>query len=226
MNYLQLCQATLRESGLSGTIDSVATATGVNARICSWVNWAARDITMQREDWRFRRGMATAASTTLQANSAAVFGLTDFAAWKAANKTYAPTAYRVSDGAGTEHKLAWLDYDTFRMKYLIGVQVPGSSQEWSISPTDEILLGPAPDSAHFVRADYARDFVDLVSDLDTPILPAKFHMLIVWRALTEYGGYDAAAEVFQRADRNYSAMWPQLVQSQMEAPGFIAATLA
>jgi hypothetical protein len=41
-------------------------------------------------------------------------------------------------------------------------------------------------------------------DTDTPMIPTRFHNLIVWRALAEYGGFDAASEVFTRADRNYA----------------------
>ena len=191
-----------------------------------WVNWAARDITLSREDWRWRRGMATLASTVTQVNAPAAFGLTDFASWKAGNATYKPSAYRVSDGASMEQPLAFVDYDTFRQRYLVGVQTPSAVQGWSVSPSEEFLLGPAPDSAHFVRADYIKDYTDMVADADVPAMPLRFHMLIVWRALMEYGGFDAASEVYQRAERNYNLAWPQLTQSQLEAPSFMARSLA
>lgn len=227
MNYLQLAQAVKRESGLSGSgPTSVSGAQGDDARIFNWVNWACRDVTLAREDWRWRRGAATLASTSNMANAAADFGLTDFASWKDSAGLYKPSAYRVADGAGSEHELQWMTYDLFRKNFFIGTPATGGAQYWSISPSDEFLVGPAPDSPHFVRADYIKDYADLVNGTDTPAVPARFHMIIVWRALMEYGGYDAASEVYQRAEKNYSLLWTSMVQSQLETPSMMARSLA
>lgn len=204
---------------------SITTAAGDDLRIFNWVNWAARDITLSREDWRFRRGSASLASTTAQANTASAFGLTDFASWKAQTSGYKPSAYRVSDGVGMEQAMSFLSYDDFRQRFMVGQQTPSSPQYWSISPSEELLLGPAPDFAHFVRADYIKDYTPMELDTDVPIIPSRFHHLIVWRALMEYGGFDAASEVYQRAQGNYSLGYPQLTQSQLDAPTFGAASL-
>lgn len=227
MNFLALAQAVKRESGLSGGGPvSYATATGDDLRIFNWVNWACRDLTLSRVDWRWRRGSATLSSTTSQSNAASAFGLTDFASWKPENKVYKPSAYRVSDGVGMEKELMFLPYDDFRKMFTLGTQTPGNVQYWSVSPADAFLIGPTPDTAHFIRADYVKDYTDLAADADIPALPARFHMLIAWKALMEYGGYDAAGEVYQRAQANYNSTWPQLVQSQVEAPHFAGRSLA
>lgn len=226
MNFLQLAQAVKRESGLSGSISGVSTTVTEDTRIFNWVNWAARDIALAREDWRWRRGYATGTATGQVSTAATQFGLTDFASWKPANPVYKPSAYRISDGSSTERKLAWMTYDQFRMTFMVGDQTPGVAQYWSISPSEEFLLGPAPDSDHFVRADYVKDYTDLVLDTDTPAMPARFHMMIVWRALLEYGGFDAAGEVYQRADQNYKLMWTSLVQNQLETPTMMARSLS
>jgi len=226
MNFLALAQALKRESGLSGSAPtSAATTVLAEQRLFNWVNWAARDIHQAREDWRWRRGMATLPSTLNQVNPASAFGLTDFASWKAANREYKPTAYRIADGSTIERELVWLTYDAFRKTYFTGGQNSGVVQYWSVSPSDEFLLGPAPDSAHFVRADYIKDYTDMVADADVPAMPARFHMMIVWRALMEYGGFDAAGEVYQRAEKNYQLMWTSLVQSQLEMPTIQARSL-
>lgn len=228
MNFLQMVQAVKRESGLgsAASIASYTTASGDDLRMFNWVNWAARDITLAREDWRFRRGMATLASTTSIANTSTAFGLTDFASWKGANSTYKPSAYRVADGVSQERELEWMDYDTFRKQFYTASHSAGTVQYWSISPSEEFLVGPTPDSAVFLRADYIKDYTDMAADADTASIPSRFHMLIVWRALMEYGGFDAAGEVYQRAERNYTLGWPQLVQSQMDTPIIAARALA
>lgn len=228
MNFLQMAQAVKRESGLgpAASIVAYSSATGDDLRMFDWVNWAARDITLSREDWRFRRGTATLASTTSIANTSTAFGLTDFASWKGENRLYKPSTYRVTDGITQEKDLTWMDYDSFRKAFLTGYHTPGSVQYWSISPSEELLIGPTPDSAHFVRSDYIKDYTDMAADADTVLIPPRFHMLIVWRALMEYGGFDAAGEVYQRAERNYTLGWPQLVQSQMDTPTIAARSLA
>ncbi len=227
MNFLGLTQAVYRESGLSGTTPTAYAGTsGDVARFFAWTNWAARDITLAREDWRFRRGSATLASTTSQVNPGASFGLTDFASWKDATRFYKPSAYRLADTLSSEHELLWVDYDQFRKMFYLGTQTPSAAQYWSISPEDEFLLGPAPDSAHFIRADYVKTYADMAADTDIPQLPERFHMLIVWKALMEYGGFDAASEVYQRAEKNYTAGWAQLVQAQIDNPKFSARPLA
>ena len=66
----------------------------------------------------------------------------------------------------------------------------------------------------------------MVLDADEPALPARFHNLIGWRALREYGGFDAASEVYQRAEQNYSMGFSALAQSQLPRPGFGARPLA
>lgn len=226
MNYIQLAQAVKRESGMSGTVASVITTISEDARIVQWVDWATRDIVLAREDWRFRRGTATAAAATAQASDPAVdFSLTDFVSWKKANQSYAPSAYRVSDGESTERRLQWMTYDQFRMTFMVGSQSPGAATYWSISPEEDFLLGPAPDSAHFIRADYIKGYQGYVDDTSTPQIPERFHMLIVWRALMEYAGYDAASETYQRAEGNYRSMWTNMVQTQLDTPGFAARSL-
>jgi hypothetical protein len=77
-----------------------------------------------------------------------------------------------------------------------------------------------------IRADYIRDVQDLTADTDIPQMPTRFHSLIVWRALIEYGGYDSASEVFQRADRNYTMGMPALLQAQLPKRWISARPLA
>ena len=226
MNFLQLAQAVKRESGLTGSVTGFVNAIAEDLRIFSWVNWAARDITLSREDWRWRRASAILASTTDQTNTSAAFGLTDFASWKPSNNVYRPSAYRVADTAASEHPLQWLDYDTFMQRFGIGTQTPGVSTYWTVSPSDAFMLGPAPDTEHYVRADYVRDYTEMTVDADTPLIPARFHMIIVWAALMEYGGFDAASEVYQRAEKNRASVWAQLIQSQTEPMSFTARSLA
>lgn len=230
MNYLDLAKKVKRESGLSGGSPvSVATAQGDDARIFGWVNDAWQDIFLAHESWRFRRGEALGQTTTATMAADAVapgFALTDFASWKPSAGDYKPSAWRTADGQVTERQLYFLDYETFRRRFVTGVHSPGPIRFWSVNPDEALVFGPTPDAAHMVRAAYVKDFKPLALDADEPTLPARFHDLIAWRALREYGGFDAASEVYQRADQNYASGWSALSQAQLQAPGFGAKPLA
>lgn len=230
MNFLQLAQAVKRESGLSGGGPaSVVTATGDDARIFQWVNWAWRDIAMLHESWHFRRGSALGQTTSMEMPhdlAAPGFGLSDFGRWKPQSQEYRVTAYRTSDGAQSERPLQFLEWDDFRSRFIVGAHDPGALAFWSTAPSGALMVAPTPDAAHMVRADYIKDVADMTADADIPALPGRFHSLIVWRALTEYGGFDAAGEVFQRATSNYANGLPALLQDQLPRRTFAARPLA
>lgn len=218
MNLIELSREVKRESGLSGDgATTVSLAKGNDERILAWVREAWRDIDLMHETWTWRQAQAegqTSGAMLMEPGAAAPgFALTSFARWRQHTRLYQPTAFRVSDGLQAERPLGFLPYDRFRRLFMVGVHQPGGLQYWSESPAGDFMVGPTPDSTHVVRADYIRDHVPLVADTDTPALPARFHPLIVWRALREYGGFDAATEAYMRADRNLSGGLPSLRQA-------------
>ena len=222
MNFLQLAQAAKRESGLSGGGPaSISTATGDDLRFFHWVAWVWRDIDLMHESWAWRRASAqatTSGSMTLSPTAAGDFNLSDFGSWKPADanpRGYRPTTYKVSDGQSAERPLYFMVYDRFRNQFQVGTHTAAPLQYWTVAPNGDFLVGPTPDAAHVVKADYIKDHTALAADADEPAMPSRFHMLIVWHALREYGGYDAASEVWQRADRNFRSLWPALAQAQL-----------
>jgi hypothetical protein len=220
MNYLQLAQAAKRESGLTGGgPPGFPTATGDDLRLFHWIEWAWRDIELMHESWLWRRASATGqtnGTTTMSPSAVAPgFALANFSRWLPAGDVYRPTTYKVSEGVVSERPLSFLRYDTFRMRFIVGSHTAAPLQNWTIAPNGDMLVGPTPDAAHIVRADYIKAHQELTSDADIPGMPADFHPLIYWYAVREYGGFDAASEVWQRCDRNFSSLFPALAQSQL-----------
>jgi hypothetical protein len=56
--------------------------------------------------------------------------------------------------------------------------------------------------------------VAMAADTDTPAMPSEHHMLIVWRALMLYAGFDEAGGLFQHANANYKRMLEAATQYQ------------
>ena len=217
MNWLQLAQEVKRESGLTGGGPvAFASANGEDLRIFNWVAWAWRDIDLMHEGWAWRRGTATATTNgSMTLTGLTSFSLADFGSWLPASSIYNVSAYRISSGQSAENNLKFIDYDIFRRQFIQGTHTAAGLQYWSIAPNGDMLVGPTPDASHVVRADYIKDHVALSADASTPTMPTRFHPLITWYALREYGGYDAASEVWQRADRNYNSLYSALAQAQL-----------
>ena len=182
-----------------------------------WVAWAWRDIDLMHEAWSWRRGSATATtngSTTISpTGTIGGFDLTDFGSWLYPNSKYQASAYSVASGQASEQTIKYLEYDSFRMKFIVGTNAAAAIQYWTISPAGDFLVGPTPDQNYVVRAEYIKDHIAFAADADTPTLPARFHHLIVWHALQQYGGYDAASEIWQRADANLKSGMSALSQA-------------
>lgn len=52
-------------------------------------------------------------------------------------------------------------------------------------------------------------------DADTPSLPSYFHMIIVWKALQYYAGFESAPEVMDRAQTEYTDLYDKLIVEQL-----------
>lgn len=209
---LQLAQDAKRESGLGDGPVSLATSSGDDLRFFKWVAWAWRDIDLMHEAWAWRRAMATA---NTDGTRVVPFGLTNLAGWLPASREYRPSAFKVSAGQSSENPLTFISYDCFRQQFTVGVHTAAPLTYWSVAPNGDFLVGPTPDELHTVRADYIKDHIPLAADGDIPTMPTRFHPLITWRALREYGGFDAASEVWQRADVNYKSLLSALSQAQL-----------
>lgn len=185
-----------------------------------------------REDWLFRRGTATLATTTAAQLTAAAFDNdvnTDFGKWRPPTREYRPTCYTVSLGVSSEGRLSWLPYERFRAHYLFGSQSTGTPVHWTVGPDGALHIGPAPSEAVRLQFDYIKNYVDLADDNDAteiPLIPAIGHDAVVWLALLEYGGFAAASDAWQRAQTNYVSMLRTLASHSLEPRQFGAKALA
>jgi len=83
----------------------------------------------------------------------------------------------------------------------------GRASTFSSAPDGCIVVAPAPaESGWYLEFDYNLKPQVLAADGDIPRLPEKFHMLIVYWAMVEYGDFDESERQFKRAWRNYRRM--------------------
>ena len=216
MNYLQLVNRARTECGVSGG-DLVTTSgqTGEAARFTGWINSAYVDIQSSKEDWEWMRSDVTfnlVAEQYSYTPTEAGIGAT-FANWKR-------NSFRCSTSGnnyGDEQLLNFMDWTTFRDLYQYGNMRTTYSRPvvLSVKPNKDLAFGPSPDQAYVINAEYYTKPVEFSSDSDEPALPDRFHMLVVYRAMMFYGGYEAAPEVYQRGEFEFKRLMDRLTLDQL-----------
>jgi hypothetical protein len=218
MNYLQLVNRARIECGVSGANVPLVTAqnlTGEAARIASWINTAWVDLQTSKDDWQFMLEnftFNTVAQQQVYTPTEAGVGST-FANWKR-------DSFRCSSvGAnfGDEQLMNYMEFPTFRNLYIYANMRRTYARPVvvSITPDKNLAFGSVPDQAYVIDAQYYVRPTELVADTDTPNIPDRFHMLLVYRAMLYYAGFEAASEVYQRGETEYNRLYKRMEVDQL-----------
>lgn len=208
MNYLELCQRTRMECGISGSDNTVEAATGEWLRVCTWVAQAWQDIQMEFQDFDLLRNeiqFTTVPQQQEYAPSTIVAG--PFLRWR--NNSFR----LIQNSLGDERILDQMPFNLFRDTYLISTnkisyQVPTIV---SVGPRQELYFALPPLGEYQITAEYYAPFSELFSDDAVPNLPDHYHMLIVYRAMQHFAGYENAQEVMVRASVEYQKLKEKLM---------------
>lgn len=223
MDYLALINRARVECGVSGASSPLITAqglTGESLRMAQWINSAWTDVQNAHEDWQWMRypvEFNTVSQqqtyTPTQAGVSSTFGN-----WKRDSFR----ASSVGQSYADEQLLNFMDYNTFRNLYVYGNMRTTYARPVvvSIVPNDKSLaFGAVPDQAYVITGEYYRKPVEMSANTDTPTgLPDRFHMMLVYRAMMSYGGYEAASEVYSRGEIEFKRMMNRLEIDQMMTP--------
>ena len=216
MNFLELARRLRQECGVSGNGPaSVTNQAGEMKRLCDWVAQAYLEIQNKRPDWNWMIdsfSFQTVAGTYEYAATDAGIDAT-FANWKL--DTF--RNYITATGYGSEQYMNPMTYQAYRDYYLFSTRRDSRSQplEFAISPSKKVLVGHNPDDVYTVVGEYYKLPVLLTANTDTPLLPARFHMVIVYRAMMDYGLFEAAPEVIQRGEIRFNEMMRKLEEDQL-----------
>lgn len=201
MTFLELCQRLRQEVGAAGSGPaSVSSQNGEYARLVSWIQQAWREIQLERKQWRFSWSEASVETAP------------NF-------RTYSPPAdlgYWDADTIMCEGKrLTVLPWAQFRNEYAVdsGQQHPTIITR---KPDGTIVLDTPPSAENQpLTFEYWRTPQVLTEGSDSPRLPERYHMVIVYRGMLHYGLYENAPEVVQAARTGQSRLLEEMVASEL-----------
>jgi hypothetical protein len=213
MNFLELVQRVGLEVGASGSITTVVGATGEYARLKNWIAQAWIELQMEHTDWRFMRAgstLSTIAGTSEYDVTAAPISLATFA-------NFVPNTFRIYETTGDEQYLYEMDWDSFRDEWIFGSNRTSQSrpQFVTVKPDKKLVLAQIPDKVYTVVFDYYKLPTELSLDADTPNIPTRFHMLMVYKAMEWYASYENAPEVATRGAFYYAGLLDNLRLDQL-----------
>jgi len=217
MNFLELVDDLRIQCGASGR--APATLQGAlpteTDRFRRWVNSAWNDIQISHTDWRF---LFIESSHTMAVNSR-VLNQTEYAAGNVAE--WMVDTFRIADPAKPRmdsQPLPFVPYYEWRDNEGRDTTITGKPSTFTIDPmTEAILLAPTSDKAYVLFYDYWKNPQVLVANNDVPIIPKRFHDLIVAWAMKKYGYHEAASEKLQQANEVISRLYPALEMDQLPA---------
>lgn len=208
MNFLELVKRTCGEVGIS-PLTTVVNNSGEALRMVNWLNAAYTDICQEHGDWGFLLASTSFTTINLQASyTPAEAGTSNFSRW--ASNTF--RNYPTATGTDAEIEMCEISYETWRARYQFGSSRTSTSQpyEYCITPAKSIGLGPVPPIGYTVTAEYFTVPAAMTVDASTHSIPSKFELILVYRAMMSYGEFEAAPEVFNRGQREYSRLMSRM----------------
>lgn len=185
-------------------------------RLVNWINTAWVDIQNERDDWQWMRAATSFTTVASQATyTTAQCGIAagSFSAW--ARDTF--RSFTTAVGTRSEVSMDYLDYEDWRDGYFIGALRDTQAQPMvvSITPAKTLALGPVPAAGYTVTGDYYTNPVEMAANADTPSMPGRYHMAIIYRAMMHYGMYESAPEVHQRGEIEFNKLMRRVLRDQL-----------
>lgn len=229
--FLELCQRAAIECGVASNsaiqtvLPTLAGATGSLGRVVNWVSDSWSDLQMAHDDWDWMRSSnllgAGISFTTIAGQASYPLGTgagtvgvlpDDFGKW-VTEDTGTFRNYTTAAGFQNEMFMDVISYDRWRNSYMLGAMRATQTRPVAIAvgPDKSLCLGPPPNATLTVTGDYFVAPNTMEVDADTPVgLPGRFTMLIVYKMMQKYAGYEAAPEVMSRGQQEEAGMYAQL----------------
>lgn len=201
--FLELCQDLVKESPISGTFSTVVGVTNEQERVVNWVATACLEIEAAYLNWNFLSAHAFTFNT--------IAGIADYpvpADWN----WWDSRAFNIP--ADEQN----LDFNPWHIQKLDPTALQaGDPHRFTELPNGTLRLYDTPTSIVTILAPYYKKPTKLADNNDTPLVPARYRKVIIYRALKLYAEYESNDEIDQKA-KNGLAYWiPRLQAKELPA---------
>lgn len=216
MDFLEIVNKVRIEAGASGrTIETVqGTLPAEIQRLKNWTIDAWNDIQMMHPHWNFHYIESTHDCEV----GLAILNQTEYAAGDVAE--WMVNSFRIALPGETRREsqpLLYLNYYDWRDNAGLLVEESRKPDSFTVHPrTEAVHLSSTPDLAYLLWYDYRRTPQSLEANTDVPIIPARYHDLIVAWAVKKYGWHEAASEKLQSANEVINRLLPALELDQLD----------
>ena len=213
MNFLQMCQRVYQEGGISGNIASVQNQSGEALRVVNWVKSAYNEIMNdQGMVWNFLHPSVVVQLVPGQGE----YTFEDFSLPAGVQWDTRSMRVALADNLADETFLLGMRFPEFRDYWLFSSRRTVQSRPLNVSVdfSTHLRVAPIPDQAYHLVMEYQIMPPQLLDDEDVPVLPDRFQMAIVWKALRHYGMFESAPEVAGRAEHEYKTIMQHLYNDQ------------
>ena len=214
--FLVLVRELVTELGIGGanqgaTIpDAVTGQTGQLWNAVNWVIKANNNLQLLHSDWQF---LATEYDENLSIGSTAVPSHSG----SETVKRWDRESFWIDKATTRAAPLTFVEWETFRKD-----QLPGPAPTTNSKPTvitqkrDGTLLVDVPcDLAYALTGEFYKVPKLFAADADLSAIPVEFHRLIICEAAIKYGNKEAAAEVINGMEAEYSMLLDLLRSDQL-----------
>lgn len=209
MNFLELCQRTRQELGVSGTGPaSTSRQVGHYKKIVDWV----QDAHLEVQESLALNGYAMAWATVPLTDGVDTYD--PDAQWGLQVKRLAPDSLCVQPVGNPARRthLVEASWDWMRARV---ASPTGTPSAYAARPDGKIVLWPTPGDQLELHIEYERKSLPLASNTDVPWLPTEYHMAIVWRAVMFGTAHDEDLALFQSAKSNHAAIMSRVARQQL-----------
>jgi hypothetical protein len=204
MNFRELCQALVKELGISGGTgpSSTLNQTGEFANVVRWIADSSLWIDNLWRDWKY---LWTEYDSTFTGQSLLIDNCRELDR----------TSVYLNFGEATARNLTWVEWRVMR-ETRARPSLVGTPVYFSVSPAGYLFLD-RPVSAQPLHFEYWKKPAKLVADADIPAMPESYHRLILCRAAIMYGNREAAGEIISGMEAEYIDLLDKLQSDQLEA---------
>lgn len=220
MTFLELCQRTAVECGITRSLSAVTGQSGRMLDVVNWVNTAWEMIQNKHPNWHFMRSGFTLNTIAADGDyppdeftdTRSTALISNFSSWILDSFKIYDSTVGVAEQAPFRH----IGYPRFIDHYRTGAVATNRPAAFTVRPYDSaILLGPAPNGIFVLTGEYWRAASAMAANGDEPGMPAQFHMAIVWQAVQLYAMNEEAPTLIATSGNSLATYMSRLENNQL-----------